>query len=95
MAVFLAGTSTLLSAMHELPCPGMAGVLFALMMPGLLFSYESGIHRLFSKRSKRCPRNWRNKTQGGDLTVPLTVNAEQGAAVEAWGLKGTPRLSYA
>jgi len=28
---------------------------------------------------------WRNKAQGGELTVPLTVNAEQGAAMEAWG----------
>jgi len=31
------------------------------------------------------PWRWRNKAQGGELTVPLTVNAEQGAAMEAWG----------
>jgi hypothetical protein len=30
---------------------------------------------------------WSNKTQGGEFIVPLTVNAEKGAAMKARGLK--------
>jgi hypothetical protein len=36
----------------------------------------------FLESLKEMPWNRRNKAQGGELTVPLTVNAEQGAAIK-------------
>jgi hypothetical protein len=53
----------------------MAGVLFALVDAGVFRSRESGFIG-FLEALQEMSRSWRSKTQEGELTVPLTVNAE-------------------
>jgi hypothetical protein len=51
---------------------------------GFIRDYEAGIFRSLTNREfidflealQEMPWNWRNKAQGGELTLPLTVNAE-------------------
>jgi hypothetical protein len=46
-------------------------------------AYDAGVFRSFTNREfidftealQEMPWSWRNKAQGGELTVPLTVNA--------------------
>jgi hypothetical protein len=49
---------------------------------GLLRSLDNREFIDFLESLKEMPWSWRNKAQGSEFTVPLTVNAKQGAAVK-------------
>jgi hypothetical protein len=49
---------------------------------GLFRSLDNRQFIDFLESLKEMPWSWRNKAQGGEFTVPLTVNARQGAAIK-------------
>ena len=63
-------------------------------------AYDAGEFRSLTNREfidflealQEMPWSWRNKAQGRELTVPLTVNAEQGAAIKKRGSEEALRV---
>ena len=75
MEFIFADIPTLCSRRDELPCRGWRE-FYPRLMPGEFRSLTNREFIDFLEALQEMPWSWRNKTQGGAVTVPLTVNAE-------------------
>ena len=60
----------------EMPCHQWREFYLRLFDAGVFRSLTNRDSSAFLEALQEMPWSWRNKTQEGELTVPLTVNAE-------------------